>query len=457
MFDYAILGLGKTGQAILKYISSHYPKAQILASDSRANDELQALPRSYPKALFELGGHTKKILQAEKVIKSPGLSPRLEIVKTCQDKRIPVISEMDFAFSDMRTKPRVVVGVTGTNGKTTTTDLLGRFFESSRMPTIVAGNIGNPLISHVDKATQATRLILELSSYQIEDSRKIVLDAALLLNVTADHLERHGSFEAYKQAKKKIFSFLDKKGLAIANFDDPCAKGLAASSASRKTYFSSKGRLESGAWVEKDQLKIQLEGEKKAWAITPSPHLLGTHNLENQMAALLTAQFFGLKEEEMAEILKNYRAPAHRLEQLGKARGILFVNDSKATNVDSVVVALLALEPLAKKRHGGIYLLLGGQDKGFPYTPLLEFQHLLKRLYIYGEAREKIKKDLKALTQQSFEGLREAAKSAFLSAQTGDIVLLSPACASFDQFKNFEERGEIFRKIFNELVAEYGP
>ncbi len=464
MYNYAVLGLGKTGLAVLEYLVRSEPRAKIFVSDS---GKFQAdFAKTYSNVSFEWGGHTDRVLDSKLVIKSPGLSPGLDILKACHQKKVPVVSEIYFAFERLTAKPKAVIGVTGTNGKTTTTHLIGKLLEGAGLPVVTAGNIGNPMIANIARVKADTFVVLELSSYQIEDSSKIPLDVAILLNITPDHLEHHGSFGEYAQAKARIFSFV-KRGLAVINFEDVHAKNAARGTMAQRVFFSSKRVLKDGAWIEKGRIKVSLPNEiatapissrprndkpgNFCWNVEPSPNLLGAHNLENQMAALLVARFLNLDLVGVQKTLLGYRAPEHRLEQLGEIGSVLFINDSKATNVESVVVALSALEDLTRKRQGKIHLLLGGLEKGFPYKPIADFKGLITSLYIYGSAKEKIKSELSVLPQEVFENLDQAARAAARAAVKGDIILLSPACASFDQFKNFEERGEVFKDIFVSL------
>ncbi|MBI4063754.1 MAG: UDP-N-acetylmuramoyl-L-alanine--D-glutamate ligase [Elusimicrobia bacterium] len=456
MFDYAILGLGKTGLAVLEYLTRHEPKAKVLASDSGADSALQtSCRRRFSGTAFEFGGHTDQVLDAKMVVKSPGISWRAPILRKLRESSVRVTSEIEFGFERLGARPRTVIGVTGTNGKTTTTHLLGHLFSLSGIKTVVAGNIGAPLIEKAPEIDSETALILELSSYQLEDSGRLDLDAAVLLNITPDHLDHHGGWDQYVNAKAKIFSFVRKEGFEIVNFEDKAAKQIpSGGAAARRLFFSSRRVLKEGAWIAdgKIQLKTQNSKLKTNAAIFPCPNLFGDHNFENQMAAVLAALVSGINPGSLQEALAPYHPPPHRLEKLGEISGALFINDSKATNVDSVVVALRALEPLIEKRGGKIHLLMGGQDKGSPYGALADFKAVLRGVYVYGQAKAKIESDLGSkIPSETADNLSQAVKAAFGRAGQGDIVLLSPACASFDQFQNYEHRGEEFRKIFNEL------
>ncbi|MBI2069919.1 MAG: UDP-N-acetylmuramoyl-L-alanine--D-glutamate ligase [Elusimicrobia bacterium] len=456
MFDYAVLGLGKTGCAALEYLVRREPAARILASDAKADPALEEqLKRQFPGVAFEFGGHTERVAQARQIIKSPGLKSQHPILKRAREAGAIVMSEIEFAFRRFPAQPRFIVGVTGTNGKTTTTHLSGRLFEAGGFQTLVAGNIGAPLIGSLGSIHPDTVLVLELSSYQLEDSRELALDAGLVMNITPDHLEHHGDWAAYLAAKEKIFRFVKPGGWEIVNADDAAVRNLAPGPAGIRLSFSSKQALEEGAWLSGGKLQFAV-GHSKVnirCSAAPCPNLIGVHNLENQMAAILSALIGGVRPAAVEQALTMYAPPPHRLEKVTEIGGILFINDSKATNIDSTVVALRAIGPLAAARRGKIHLLLGGQDKGSPYAPIADFAPAIKKIYAYGEARGKIVEELKALPGEAYPDLPAAVRDAVTQIGTGDIVLLSPACASFDQFKNFEHRGERFREIVARLLG----
>ena len=455
MFDYVILGLGKTGLAVLEYFVNFEPGKKILASEGRENPALEReLGRRRPNVTFEFGGHTDAILTGRFIVKSPGINPGLGVLEKARGAGIPIISELDLAMARLPRRPKAVIGVTGTNGKTTTTHLLGHLFACSGRPAIVAGNIGEPLIGCLGRITQETVVILEISSYQLEDSDRLDLDGAILMNITPDHLERHGSWEAYVLAKKKIFSFVRPMGLDVINFEDEEARRSPLAGRAR-LLFSSQRVLKEGAWIERDKIRCHIPAKSSMdMEVEPCPNLIGLHNLENQMAAGLTGLYFGLSAKEICSALAGYRPPPHRLEFVGEVHGALFINDSKATNVESTVVALKALGGIALKRHGKIHLLLGGQDKGAPYRPILQAAAEVRALYAYGGAQDRILHEIGShLTHYKDDDLKAAALRALSLAEPGDIILLSPACASFDQFRNYEHRGERFREIFQSVAG----
>ncbi|MBI4669459.1 MAG: UDP-N-acetylmuramoyl-L-alanine--D-glutamate ligase [Elusimicrobia bacterium] len=456
MFDYAILGLGKTGRAVLEYLDKNEPKADVLASEAKTDPALEIKLRDdFPGVVFESGGHTEKVLQAKLIIKSPGLDPKIPILSKIRQSGIKVVSELEFALLKLKERPKTIIAVTGTNGKTTTTHLIGHLLAMNNRKTVVAGNIGSPLISQIPNIGKQTDLALEISSYQLEDSGYLNLDCAALMNITPDHLDHHGGWDSYVAAKGKIFSSLRPSGIGIVNWQDKAGQELSSGFKVKRLFFSSRQVLKQGAWSRDGKIYFCASelGCPLAESIAPCPNLMGDHNLENQMAAALAALFAGLRLPEIETALKTYFPPAHRLEKLGEVKGVLFINDSKATNVESVLVALAALEPVARARHGKIHLLLGGLDKGSSYAPIAAYAPIVTAVYCFGQAKVKIAADLAAkLAHRTHENMAEAGRDALGRASKGDIILLSPACASFDQFQNFEHRGDSFREFFRSLA-----
>ncbi|MEK6544000.1 MAG: UDP-N-acetylmuramoyl-L-alanine--D-glutamate ligase [Elusimicrobiota bacterium] len=457
MFDYAVLGLGKTGRAVIDHLIVRRPRAKVLASDAGPAQEWALdLGRRYPNIEFEFRGHSSRSVAAKLIIKSPGLHPQAPVLLAARKARSKIVSELEFAFSVMRQKPARVIAVTGTNGKTTVTALLGHLLTSAGRKTVVAGNIGAPLISRVGDIDSKTDVVLEVSSYQLEDSGKLPLSCGILLNVTPDHIDHHGSLASYIHAKEKVFRFLGLRGLAIANREDPVVVQLLEGRYCKRAYFSSKRFLKSGACLGSLTVRGQWQGKtaitlncaKHSHEFAPCPNLMGRHNLENQMAALLAAQYAGVAKQVLDGGLRTFMPPPHRLERIGESAKVLYINDSKATNVASTVVALDALREVAAARRGRVHLFLGGLDKGAPYKEIARFSSQIAAVYAYGASADLIIKDLSdTINCRKFKDLEECFAVASKCALPGDIVLLSPACASFDQFRDYEERGERFREL----------
>jgi UDP-N-acetylmuramoylalanine--D-glutamate ligase len=426
-----VLGAGKSGLAVAKLLRKK--GFQVLLSDKRPRAVLPKLPG----VVLEGGGHSDKLLKCAFVVKSPGLSPSLPILAELKAKGVPVYSELEIAVHFSKSKR--MIAVTGTNGKSTTTALAGLMFPKAW----VAGNIGLPISEISVKTKQADWLVVEASSYQLEDSSSFSPRGAAILNLTSDHVDHHGSMEAYIRAKARIFLEQGAGDFCVFNAGDPLVYKLSRDCPSRKLYFGDK-RPNAHAWEEKGKLVFKLPGWKKELKLAP-PKLPGRHNVENALAAGLLGFGAGLKSAAVQKAFKKFKGIEHRLEECGAHRGLRCINDSKATNVDSSMVALRALEGEGKK----ILLILGGLHKGSPYTPLKPLiERCVKGVLTIGAAARKVEEDLGGCVPVFPCGdLSTAVQTAFTVGSKGDILLLSPACASFDQFQNFEERGRRFKEL----------
>jgi len=438
-----VLGLGRSGQSVARLLVNKGYK--VLGSDSRPKAELTPLLKSLPKALkWEWNGHSKRLLACAFVVKSPGIKPDLPIFKMLKDKGIPVYSELEIALA--YSKAKAVVAITGTNGKSTTTQLTWEIFKAG-LPrgrkALLGGNIGIPISTTAPASKPTDVLIVECSSYQLEDSAHFEPRASAILNITADHLDHHGSMQAYLAAKSKVFREQGPGDACVFNADDPTAVKLSRECPSERLYFGTKG-INVHAWEEGGKLHFRLPRAKKELKLVP-PKLPGRHNRENAMAAALLALARGLKPAMIQKAFKAFKGIEHRLEPCGSVRGIACVNDSKATNVDSTVVALKAHEPGGKR----LLLILGGLHKGSPYAPLKPWiEKTVKGILTIGSATRRIEEDLSGLVPIFPCGdLATAVETGLKIGAKGDTLLLSPACASFDQFRDFEDRGTRFKSL----------
>ena len=436
-----VLGLGKSGLACAKLLLRKGYK--VFASDARPKRELAESLGRLPAGLsWEGGGHSDRVLSCAFAVKSPGMAPSLPVFEKLRAAGIPVFSELEVALAF--SKSRRVVAITGTNGKTTTTALAGAIFAAG-LPrgrrALVCGNIGVPISAVAPSARPGDALIIEVSSYQLEDSRHFHPQAAALLNITADHLDHHGGMEAYVRAKARLFAEQGPEDVCVFNAADPLAMKLSRDCRAKKLFFGGSGPAQ--AWLEKGKIHVKLPGGREA-RLTP-PALPGRHNLDNAMAAVLLGLASGLPPAKVQKALRGFKGVEHRLEEAGTFRGIRCVNDSKATNVDSTLVALEALS--AGKET--ILLILGGLHKGSPYSPLKPLiEREVKGILTIGAAARKIEDDLGGLRPIFPCGdLRTAVDTAFRIGAKGDVLLLSPACASFDQFRDFEDRGRQFKAL----------
>jgi UDP-N-acetylmuramoylalanine--D-glutamate ligase len=346
---------------------------------------------------------------------------------------LPVIGELELASRYLQGR---VVAITGSNGKTTTTTLVGKIFADAGLPTLVGGNIGLPVIDLVAKSTPETVSVLEVSSFQLETVEEFHPWIAVVLNITPDHLDRHGSFETYAAAKARITERQGAEDFLVLNGEDKAAQMVALKTKAQIFWFSGRRPIKQGAFVHGESiLFIPREGAKAEPVMPVSDiHLKGSHNVENVLAAVCAAR------------LAKIPAVEHRLELVKVVNGIEFYNDSKATNVDAAIKAVASFP-------GGIHLILGGKDKDSDYGLMSEMlKQRVKIVYTIGSAAEKIERQLQGVVKiVPAETLQVAVAKAAKGATIGDVVLLSPACSSFDQFENYEQRGRVFRQLVNEL------
>ncbi|MBI3566239.1 MAG: UDP-N-acetylmuramoyl-L-alanine--D-glutamate ligase [Elusimicrobia bacterium] len=438
-----VLGLGKSGQSVAKLLVKK--GFRVLGSDARPRAEVNKGFKGRPaKVSVEGGGHSDRLLDCAFVVKSPGLKPDLPILKKLAEKGVPVYSELEVALAFSKAKG--VVAITGTNGKSTTTQLTYEIFKAG-LPrgrkAILGGNIGVPVSLAFPASRPKDTLVLEASSYQLEDSTSFDPRASAILNITADHLDHHGTMEAYVAAKAKVFRAQTPGDACVFNADDPLVYKLSRECPSERLYFGTKAP-HVHAWEEKGKLMFDLPGWKKPVALVP-PKLPGRHNLENAMAAALLGFARGIKPAAVQKAFKAFKGVEHRIEDCGVVKGVRCVNDSKATNVDSTLVALKAFEPAGKR----LLLILGGLHKGSPYTTLKPWiEKTVKGILTIGAASRRIEEDLSGVVPIFPCGtLAVAVDAALRVAEKGDVLLLSPACASFDQFQDFEDRGRRFKAL----------
>ncbi len=439
-----VVGMARTGFAVAYRLSRE--KALVTVTDRRHpgafQSQLSALTAE--KIGLELGIHREQtFLKQDLIVVSPGVPWDLPQLAAAREKGVKILPEVEVATWFLKGK---LVAVTGSNGKTTTTTLLGKILEASSLPFLVGGNIGTPLISFANLDTAGLIIVAELSSFQLEAIQDLRPQIAVLLNITPNHLDRHGTFEAYVSAKAQIFRNQRPVDFAILNADDPVVAKLAAAIASRKVFFSKEQDLPEGVLISKGRILYRTGNLERTLLEVNDVKLRGSFNLENVMAACAAACKLGADFDSIRKVVREFAGVEHRLEEVATIRGVEFFNDSKATSVDATAKALTAFQ-------GGIHLILGGKDKGAPYTPLVPLvSGRVKAVYLIGAAAERISQDLQGTVETISSGnLKTAVRQAFLRAVPGDVVLLSPACASYDQFQDFEERGRVFKKFVAEL------
>jgi UDP-N-acetylmuramoylalanine--D-glutamate ligase len=444
-----VAGLGKSGVAAAQFL--YQRGARVTASDAKADDDLRADIRTLLELgiTVETGGHGERTFrQQDLIVVSPGVPTNVPQLAQARGMGIPVIGEIELASRFLKGH---IVAITGSNGKTTTTALAGGVIAWGGYESQVGGNIGTPAISLVAEATDDTYNVLEVSSFQLETIQSFHPEIAVVLNVTPDHLDRHGSFEQYLGAKKRVFENQTSSDYAILNADDEQAVGMGSGGGiqAQVRWFSRKKEVAQGAFVRGGRIFHRDDsGEHEIMPASEIP-LKGAHNLENVLAAVCVGMMIPCEPHRIRAAVKEFKAVEHRLEFVVTINGVDFYNDSKATNVDATIKALESFP-------GNIHIILGGKDKGSPYTvlnPLL--QERAKRVYTIGAAAAKIEKEIAGAAEiVHAETLEVAVRRAFDSATAGDIVLLAPACASFDQFQSYEHRGKVFKDLVHALAEK---
>ncbi len=442
-----VIGLGKSGFAAAKFL--HSLKARVFVTEQ--SEKKEALENAgYLRALgveVETGGHTEEAISGSVlVVASPGVSHQSSPIEWARKKKIPVISEVELASRFCRGK---IIAVTGSNGKTTTCHLIHRILSDAGKDTVLCGNVGYSFLDALPSIKPQTVVVLELSSFQLEDSPTLRPDVAVVLNLHPNHLDRHGTIEQYTKAKENIFRSQKPVDTLILNQDDERVRAMARNARSKIVFFS-KGAMESGVFPADNQEVVWKLPKRTVRLFNMHDCALkGAHNLENLMAACTAAYKMRVSVKSLRKTLASFQTLEHRIEPVGQVRGVKFLNDSKSTTVDSTKAAILSVE-------GPIVLVAGGRDKGLTYGSLEgTLVGRVRSAVLYGEAREKIAASWPRLERVRTErDFRAALALAFEEARPGDTVLLSPMCTSYDQFSSFEERGQAFKRFVEELKKE---
>jgi UDP-N-acetylmuramoylalanine--D-glutamate ligase len=443
-----VVGLGKSGVASALFLKAH--GARVTVSDTKSGDELRnEIPVLLDHGItVETGGHGERTFRGQDlIVVSPGVPVDAPLLAQARSMGEAVIGEIELAAQFF---PGPIVAITGSNGKTTTTTLTGEIIAAGGFPTLVGGNIGTPAISLAERAKPESVIVLEVSSFQLETIQTFRPKVAVVLNVTPDHLDRHLTFEAYVDAKARLFENQQSNDFAVLNEDDPTCVTMAARTRAQVFWFSRQKEVKQGAWVRdgnilfRDGRGEQKTSQREIMLVSEIP-LRGAHNLENVLAAVCAGALMGCAPEKIRQAVSEFKAVEHRLEFVATIRGVDYYNDSKATNVDATIKALESFP-------GNIHLILGGKDKGSDYSVLNDLLgERVKRVYTIGAAAAKIESQVKNVEVVHAETLENALRKANAVAQPGDVVLLAPACASFDQFKNYEQRGQVFKEIVRGL------
>ncbi len=445
-----VVGLGRTGAALVRFLVRR--GARVTATDqadaASLGDCLRGLsdlPEDRIK--MELGGHrTASFLSADLIVLSPGVPHTMEPLQSARSRNIPVIGEIELAWWFMQTP---IIAITGTNGKSTTTLLAGQFLKDAGFKVFVGGNLGTPLIEYADQGDTADFAVVEISSFQLDTIEEFRPRVALLLNITADHLDRYDDFAGYVRSKARIFENQSADDVAVINQADPAIQSLVPAIAARVLPFNAGGQSEAGARLENAHIQFAMPGKGLFRLDCSRSALIGVHNRENIAAAALAAAAAGVSFEVMQHTVDRFQGLPHRMAPVATIRGVRFIDDSKATNVDAVVRALASFST-------PVVLIMGGREKGGGYSALKDLlPDRVRHLVVLGEAASAIESALgekTAITRVA--SMAEAVAAAAAKASAGDTVLLSPACASFDMYASYAHRGADFVRCVNEIKAD---
>jgi UDP-N-acetylmuramoylalanine--D-glutamate ligase len=442
-----IVGLARSGVAAAEFLSRR--GAHVIINDAKPENELRDAERLRAQGIeIVAGSHPVELFEnAELIVTSPGVPLSLEVFGKARAVGVPVIGEVELASRFLRGR---MIGITGSNGKTTTTTLIASMLKDAGFITQAGGNIGTPLITLVETSCDDGFTVVELSSFQLEAVQRLKLAVAVLLNLTPDHLDRYESMDDYAAAKANIFCNQRAEDSAVLNADDARVAGMSSLTAARRVYFSRRQELDEGLFLRGGAIVSRFDGREQYMISRDEIPLRGDHNLENIMAALGAGLACGASAESMRGTIRTFPGVEHRLEFTGEIAGVKFYNDSKATNVDA---AIKSLEAFAD----GVIVLLGGKDKGADYLPLAPLvRQRCRHVILIGAAADKIAKALtdtrplhRAVT------MKEAVELGFRLSEPGNTVLLAPACASFDMFENFEHRGRVFKEAVSLMKSKF--
>lgn len=448
-----VMGLGRSGVAVAKILKEN--GARVFGSDNsdrgdiaRARDQLHAL-----NIECEIGRHSSRVYTpAELIVLSPGIPTDIPILREASALGIPIVSEVEIAY---RLTEAQIIGITGTNGKSTVTSFLGDLLNHDGQKAVVAGNIGYAVSGLIEGLTANDYLVIELSSFQLETIEKFRPQIALLLNITPDHLDRYADVDDYIAAKKRIFVNQAETDFAVLNYNDAHCVQIGAEIPSSVKWFGFNYRpadgpfaTEEGLWrrqIDPDQAGSLNYADDEFICRHDELTLAGPHNLENILAALTAGHLLGVSTAAMRKTLTTFKGLRHRIEFIREINGVRFYNDSKATTVESTIAAVNSFQ--------NVRLIAGGKDKGSDFSPLIEpVKNHVVHLTLIGQAKERMAREIGKIVPMAYtDDFAAAIASEFEHAQPGDVILLSPACSSYDMFRDYEERGDQFRKIVESL------
>ena len=442
-----VFGAGKSGIGAAGLLSGQ--GAEVILYDGNTGLDPEKLKEQLGRdgrTEVILGELTEPVLDSlAMAVLSPGVPTDLPVVQKIREKGADVIGEIELAYQSGKGD---VLAITGTNGKTTTTSLLGEIMQKAREEVYVVGNIGNPYTAVAGEMTEKAVTVAEVSSFQLETIRSFRPKVSAILNITPDHLNRHHTMEAYIEAKENIAKNQTEEDCCILNYEDPVTREFGKKLRPKVLYFSSRHRLEEGIFLENGSIMIRMSGTEEALCHVDELQILGTHNYENVMAAAGMAYVYGVPTDVIRAGVLAFRGVEHRIEYVAEKNGVVYYNDSKGTNPDAAIKGIQAM-------NRPTVLIGGGYDKDSEYTEWIRsFDGKVKTLILLGETKEKIARDARACGFTSYrfaDSFEEAVQMAVEEALPGEAVLLSPACASWDMFPSYEVRGEKFKEIVNSL------
>ncbi len=441
-----IVGLALSGVAAANRL--HQMGARVFVTDTKDRHELtEPIGQLAPGIQVETGGHSAKTFtDAALIVVSPGVPLAIRPLQEARQRGAHVIAEVELGY---RLCPGRYIAVTGTNGKSTTTALIGEMLRRAGQNAAVCGNIGTPLTALATNHPVDHTFVVEMSSFQLEGIEQFRAQVAVLLNISPDHLDRYAGIEAYARAKARIFMNQTPDDFAVVNRDDPWCTVLTKDLRARDVPISLVRKVQGGVYRMDDRLVSSIGGGADELVAVPEMGIQGVHNIENALAAAAAALVFGTGLDAVRSALREFRGLPHRMESVGEVKGVRFINDSKGTNIGAVIRSLQSLDQPT-------HLIAGGRSKGTGYHPLRELMmERVKTLVLIGEAAPEMEADLRGTTEiRRAVTLEEAVRTAYARASRGEFVLLSPGCASFDMFENFEERGRCFADTVRRLQAD---
>lgn len=440
-----VIGMAKSGISTVKTLWSL--GAKITVNDIKTKEQLKDIILEIENLCENLilGQHPLKIDIYDLVILSPGVPTDLDFIKKIKKRNIPLMGELELAY---RLSKGVYIGITGTNGKTTTTALTGEIFKHGKLKTYIVGNIGLPAVSKALSSDNNTVMVTEVSSFQLETIEKFRPKISAVLNITPDHLNRHKTMENYIEAKSNIFKNQRENDIVILNFDNDITRSLAKSTQCKVVFFSRKEKLDNGIYIDEGYITVKDDNIKERICKVEDVNIPGNHNLENALAATGIAFYYGLEKDIIKDALMLFKGVEHRIEFVDEIDGVKFINDSKGTNPDAAIKAIEAI-------NAPIILIAGGLDKGSSFDAFIDsFENKVKKLILLGETSNQIKETAMKKGHKNISivnSINDAVVIAFENSEKGDSILLSPACASWDMYTNFEERGKHFKDCVYKL------